>query len=84
MKTKTLRQLIRARAIRVWLLGLLITTALIYLQASISKWILFKLTKIDLSMAQAIVIVIILNLSMGFYKGIKIYGKAKKTIKKAS
>lgn len=82
-EAKKLKKIIQVRGIKIWISAIFITGAIILIQAILCKW-LIGLLGIELKMSEAIIVVILSNLIIGFYKGFKLYGKAKKTIKKAS
>lgn len=78
---ETKKEALRKYARDIWIKAGFITVALILGQAYLGR-IIAGMFGMDISWPIAIVAVIISNISVGLYNGLKIYGKAKRTIEK--
>lgn len=72
----------RLRNTKIYITAILVTVAIIYIQARFGQWT-SKFIGIHISFMQATVIVVITNIVFGFIQGLGLYGKIKKTIKKS-
>jgi len=74
----SLRKVAKKRAIRIWIISVFITVAIILIQAIIGKW-LISFIGIDIDLFTAIIATIIANFAGGFLKLERYVNKKRKS-----
>ncbi|NCD40568.1 MAG: hypothetical protein EOL88_00600 [Bacteroidia bacterium] len=80
MDKETINKLWKKRVKKIWVTAIFITIGIVWIEASIGKWFL-SLLGIELSMGEAIVVVVLTNFLYGVIKTLMKYAKKKRTKK---